>query len=148
MPILEEMSEVIASGLNDKAEQEGFLVVYPHAFMSLWNAGNCCIPYVDDPGFVRALLRELHKTHCIDSSRIYGVGLSGGGFMAYKAACDDADIFAAFASVGGGNLADPCNPSRPVPLMHFHGTADWNVRNDIERAGIGEIGGIWVVGRN
>jgi polyhydroxybutyrate depolymerase len=129
MPFLLEWSEVVVSGLNDKADAEGFAVVYPVGFLSLFNAGACCSPEVDDVGFIRTLLQqELPRHYCIDPRRIYATGVSGGGMMVYKVACDAADLFAAVAVVGGARITDPCVPTRPVPLIHFHGTGDTNVR--------------------
>lgn len=86
-------SEAIASGLDYVAEEKGFIVVRPHALGSLFNAGSCCNPFVDDVGFVRKLVQTLKRLYCIDPRRIYAVGLSGGGMMIYKVACDAADVF-------------------------------------------------------
>ncbi|MCA9561542.1 MAG: hypothetical protein KC583_23505, partial [Myxococcales bacterium] len=45
-----------------------------------------------------------------------------------RLACERADVFAAVAPVSGTLSPSTCNPSRPVPVIHFHGTADRNVR--------------------
>jgi polyhydroxybutyrate depolymerase len=120
-------------GLNDKADQEGFLVVYPNgtgrlARMLTWNAGNCCgyaqAQNVDDVAFVRALLDDLAKIAKIDAKRIYATGISNGGMMAYRLASELSDRIAAIAPVGGPMGTETCRPSRPVSVMHFHGTAD------------------------
>ncbi len=93
-----------------------------------WNAGSCCgvavDAQVDDVAFVRALLGELETKLCVDGARVYATGLSNGGFFSYRLACELADRIAAVAPVAGGNVTASCAPSRPVPLMHFHGTAD------------------------
>ena len=46
--------------------------------------------------------------------------------MSYRIACEAADLVAAIAPVAGVLSLAPeeCNPSRPVPAIHFHGTAD------------------------
>jgi polyhydroxybutyrate depolymerase len=44
--------------------------------------------------------------------------------MSYRLGCERADVFAAIAPVAGKVGISGCNPSRPVPLMAFHGTAD------------------------
>lgn len=94
-------SEAIASGLDYRAEEgDGFIVARPHALGSFWNAGSCCFPYVDDVGFIRALVQRLQRLYCIDPRRVYAVGLSGGGMMIYKAACDAADVFVSWAFWG------------------------------------------------
>jgi polyhydroxybutyrate depolymerase len=52
--------------------------------------------------------------------------MSNGGFLSYRLACEAADSFAAIAPVAGvlGIPEMDCTPSRPVTVMHFHGTAD------------------------
>ena len=74
-------------GLNEKADQAGFAVVYPNGTgetsrLLTWNAGNCCgyarRHNIDDVGFVRAILDELLTTRSIDERRVYATGMSNG----------------------------------------------------------------------
>ena len=46
--------------------------------------------------------------------------------MAYRMACQSADLVAAIASLAGGTFLDPgrCAPSEPVSILQIHGTAD------------------------
>lgn len=120
-------------GLSQKADEAGFIVVYPegsgHAPRArTWNAGNCCghawRHEVDDIAFVRALLDELERIAAIDPQRVYATGMSNGAMMSYRAASEMADRFAAIAPVAGPMAIDRCQPRRPVPVIHFHGTAD------------------------
>ncbi|MBK9754682.1 MAG: prolyl oligopeptidase family serine peptidase [Nannocystis sp.] len=116
------------SGMTPKSDEAGFILVYPDGTGSSWNAGDCCgtaaTDNVDDVGFVRALVAELQTKLCIDPRRIYATGMSNGGFMTHRLACEAADLFAAFAPVSAVNGMDDCQPSRPVPLLMFNGTAD------------------------
>ena len=116
------------SGMTPKSDEAGFIVVYPNGTETSWNAGDCCgnaaAKNVDDVGFVRALVAELQAQVCIDPKRIYATGMSNGGFMTHRLACEAADLFAAFAPVSAVNGMDDCKPSRPVPLLMFNGTAD------------------------
>jgi polyhydroxybutyrate depolymerase len=95
-----------------------------------WNAGDCCgdawTNSVDDVQFTKDLLALIEGQYCIDPKRIYATGFSNGGFMSHRLACEMADTFAAVAPVSGvlGIPPDKCNPSRAVPVLHFHGTAD------------------------
>jgi polyhydroxybutyrate depolymerase len=121
------------SGLSHKADQARFIVVYPNgsglspAALS-WNGGNCCgyarDNNVDDAAFVRALLDDLAEAVPIDRQRIYATGMSNGGVLTYRLASELADCIAAVAPVAGPMGTPSCAPSRPVSLMHFHGTAD------------------------
>lgn len=120
------------TGLDAKADEAGFLAVYPDGTGGLqtyfWNAGNCCGPParggVDDVAFLRALIDDLARTHRIDPARIYATGLSNGAMMAYRLASELADRIAAIACVGGTMTAEIGRPARPVPLLHVHGTED------------------------
>lgn len=120
-------------GLNDKADEAGFLAVYPNGTgltetALTWNAGNCCgyaqRQNVDDVGFVRAVLDDLARVARIDARRVYATGMSNGGLMSYRLASELADRIAAIAPVGGPMGTETCKPSRPVSVMHFHGADD------------------------
>jgi polyhydroxybutyrate depolymerase len=120
-------------GLNDKADQAGFLVVYPEGTgqrdrLLTWNGGNCCgyamLNRVDDVGFVRALLDDLGKVARVDPKRIFATGMSNGAIMAYRLASELSDRIAAIAPVSGPMGTETCTPRRPVSVIHFHGTQD------------------------
>lgn len=126
------------SGLSAQAAGKGFVVAYPNgsgrrqrARLRTWNAGGKCCGYaydqaVDDVGFLRALIAEVTATYGTDPRRVYLTGMSNGAMMAYRMACEAADLVAGIAPVAGA-LHVPCSPSRPVALIAFHGTADHNV---------------------
>lgn len=124
-------------GLDAIAEREGFLVVYPDGsgrledILLTWNAGNCCgyalDEQVDDVGFVRAVVDQLSGMYAIDPHRVFATGMSNGGMMSYRLACEAADLFAAVAPVAGAlNVAD-CEPVEPVSVLAIHGAADQHV---------------------
>lgn len=120
-------------GLSDKANDVGFLAVYPNGTgltegVLTWNAGNCCgyaqRQNVDDVAFVRALLDDLARVARVDARRVYATGMSNGGLMAYRLADELSDQIAAIAPVGGPMGTETCKPARAVSVMHFHGTDD------------------------
>jgi polyhydroxybutyrate depolymerase len=124
------LQEAVLSLMNDKADSEGFIVLYPvgtGAPLS-WNAGACCgtatATNVDDIQFVKDILASASDQLCIDPARVYATGMSNGGFLSHRIGCELADRFAAIAPVAGVMGIDTCNPSRPMPVMHFHGTQD------------------------
>jgi polyhydroxybutyrate depolymerase len=94
-----------------------------------WNAGACCqfggAP-VDDVAYLGGLLDGVLADWPVDPSRVLVVGHSNGHFMAYRLACDRADVVTAIAGLAGAAPLDPgtCRPSRPVSALHVHGTAD------------------------
>ena len=122
------------SGLNDKADEAGFLAVYPNgtsglvAAMATWNGGECCgyaqRKRVDDVAFVRALLDDLQKVANVDPRRIYATGMSNGAIMSYRLASELSDRIAAIAPVGASMGTEECSPTRPVSVLHIHGTDD------------------------
>ncbi len=122
-------------GQISKSEQAGFIAVFPNGHSRLpggklatWNAGNCCGSArddgVDDVGFIRALLERLHTQLNIDRKRVFANGMSNGGMMAYRLACEAPDLFMAIASVAGTDNTSACTPSRPISVLHIHARDD------------------------
>jgi polyhydroxybutyrate depolymerase len=122
--------QVALTVMNPVADSTGFIVAYPDGLGSGWNAGTCCTelqpPNVDDVQFTKDLLALIESEYCIDPGRVFATGFSNGGFMSHELACDMADTFAAIAPVSGvlGIPTSSCKPSRPVPVLDMHGTAD------------------------
>jgi polyhydroxybutyrate depolymerase len=122
------------SGMSAEADKKNFIAVYPRgtgrnnpARMPTWNSGNCCgyaqMNHVDDVAFFRALLDKLEKDYAVDPKRIFVTGISNGGMMSFRLACELSDRIAAAAPVEGAQNVD-CRPSNPVSIIIFHGTAD------------------------
>lgn len=117
--------------LNETADHEGVIVVYPDGYKASWSDGSGVTPAgragVDDVGFVSALIDKLANELKIDLSRVYATGFSNGGMLAQRLACELSDKIAAIASVGGTmveKISPQCNPERPISVMHIHGTED------------------------
>ena len=110
---------------NDMADRYGFIVVYPSGtdFPLRWKmqAGDN-----SDVTFISDLIDQLEKDYNIDSRRIHANGLSNGGGMSFVLSCALADRIASVGMVSGAYLLpwDKCQPSRLVPAVLFHGTAD------------------------
>ena len=81
-------------------------------------------PGSSDQKFLIALIGHLESTLCVNSHRVYVAGYSNGAFMASALACSDASKIAAVATVAGIEATSGCRPSRRVPVIAFHGTAD------------------------
>jgi polyhydroxybutyrate depolymerase len=109
-----------------QADQGHFVVVYPDGLDRAWAAGGgCCgIPAstgVDDVAFIKAVVESLPA----DPQRIYATGISNGGMLAYRLACDTA-LFAAIGPDSATLLGDCASPAR-TSVIHIHGTADHNI---------------------
>ncbi|MEZ4403967.1 MAG: PHB depolymerase family esterase [Kofleriaceae bacterium] len=126
--------QALLSGMNGFADGHGFIAVHPDGVGQTWNGGLCCgeaqTANVDDVGFTRALLDKLDAELCVDPDRVFATGLSNGGFMVHRLACELADRIAAVAAVAGPNGAPTCSPARPIAVLHFHGDADMVVPYD------------------
>jgi polyhydroxybutyrate depolymerase len=119
-----------SSGYAALADREGFVVVYPDGIDNAWNIGPCCTRSrdVDDLGFVRALVDEIKRQACIDPKRVYAAGFSMGGGMSHFLGCKAADVFAAVAPAAFDLIEEyTCEPSRPITVIAFRGTADFIV---------------------
>jgi polyhydroxybutyrate depolymerase len=118
---------------DEMADKEGFVVIAPDGVNQSWNAGNCCDGNAEnDVQLFRDMVEKATVELCIDSKRVYVSGHSNGGAMAYRLACEAADLFAAVNPVCGamGMSIDPCNPSRPIPVLATRATEDGAVTID------------------
>ncbi len=123
------------SGLAPLAEPGGFHVLAPDGTVDstgrrFWNAVDGCCNFegraVDDVAYLLGLVDAFAKEHPVDLRRVYAVGLSNGGAMALRLACDASDRVAAVVSFAGTFFRDAarCTPKVPVSIRHLHGTAD------------------------
>jgi polyhydroxybutyrate depolymerase len=121
--------------LDREAAARGVVIAYPEGTRDrddnrFWNATNACCNFheadVDDVAYLVDLVAEIGRATPIDPKRVYIVGHSNGGFMAYRLACDHAATFAAIVSLAGATYADDsdCAPSGPIAILQIHGTAD------------------------
>ena len=121
--------------MDDVANTNNFIVVYPNSFeYSLQSNWNIFYDFADlgtdDVGFISALIDSVSADYNIDTNRVYSCGMSMGGFMSYRLACELDDKIVAIASVTGlptTQVLDYCNNSRTVPILQIHGTADSTV---------------------
>lgn len=125
--------ETRQSMMNDLAESDGFIVVYPEGTGGIrtWNAETCCgfaqRNDVDDVGFIRTLLDRLDEQLCVDPDRVYAAGMSNGGMMSFRLACEMPDRFAAVGAVAATDGTTDCVLSSPVSVLKIHGTQDRRV---------------------
>ena len=113
------------------SESENFILIYPQGLdldgEPHWNAcpnGGDNKSDVDDFGFIETLIEEISSNYNIDLERIYAVGYSNGGMMAYGLANHKSELIAAVASVSGAMLDCIGPASHPMPVIHLHGTDD------------------------
>ncbi len=113
------------TALSKLADQEGFVVVYPDGLQKKWNVSGKSPE--DNVAFVHALIQQVQKVRAIDPQRIYVVGLSNGGILAQKLACEAPDHIAAIATVAASlptQFAAHCQTQKPIAVLMVNGTAD------------------------
>jgi len=127
--------------MRAEAESDTFILVYPQGSClegsSHWNpcpVGGDNKSTADDIGFVESMTNEISSQYNVDMDRIYAVGYSNGGMMAYGLANYKSDLIAAVASVSGVMLDCTGSTSHPMPVLDLHGTSDqvipYNGSND------------------
>jgi polyhydroxybutyrate depolymerase len=126
--------ENLLAKMNAKADLETFVTVHAEGTQSSWNAGVCCgeamSQGVDDVAFVSKMIDEVEDRLCADDKRIFVTGMSNGGFLSHRLACELTDRIAAIAPVAGVMGVAGCTPTRPIAVIEFHGTSDGLVPYD------------------
>ena len=113
------------TNLDQIADSKNFIVAYPDGEVNSWNAGNCCnVTGTNDVDFLSGLVDSISSKYTIDKSRIWALGHSNGGMMAYRSACELSEKFTAIAVGGGIFAAFSCSPKKALSVIHIHGSAD------------------------
>jgi len=116
-----------AYGWDVVADRDKVVIVYPDAVGQAWNVGrDCCgiaaAERVDDVKFLTRVIADVRAQVPVDPKRIYTTGMSVGGMMAYRLACET-DLLAAIGPVSATMLGDCPNPA-PMSVIAINGTAD------------------------
>jgi poly(3-hydroxybutyrate) depolymerase len=109
-------SEQSYTKMDQVADREKFIVVYPNAINKSWDMSGA-----NDFTFLMAIVDSMDKKYKIDRTRIYSCGFSQGGFMTFQLACRYSDVFAAIAPTSG-NLTGTCTLKRPMSMRLTFGT--------------------------
>jgi polyhydroxybutyrate depolymerase len=115
------------TGYSQLADRDGFSVAYPTATGTrpFWNITDNMAGKPDDVAYLRRVVAAALAATCADPDRVGVTGVSNGGGMSVRMACDAADVVSAAAPVAGGYGSLPaCHPSRPVPILEVHGEVD------------------------
>jgi polyhydroxybutyrate depolymerase len=147
----DDMTNFSGIGLNYFADTANFIVVTPQALVdqlsgsTAWNSGASAFGFtlngtVNDVGFINALIDSLSAQYNINPNRIYACGFSMGAFMCHRLACELNNRIAAIAAVAGTiGTALNCQPGRPVPVLHFHGTTDGTISYTANSFGLSTV---------
>jgi polyhydroxybutyrate depolymerase len=132
--------------MDDTSDKGGFIVVYPRGtrpdgdserqYQRFWNVKRGptgefntegAVIEMDEEKFVLLVLDDLKEKFSIDEKRVYAAGFSNGAILTNQLGCDLSDKIAAIAPIGAPYWGFPeaCNLMRPMPVIYFHGTADF-----------------------
>ena len=125
------MVKLTQGRFNELADEAGFLVAYPQWIERRWNEGRYGLSaspiedQVDDVVFFRALIEHLQTKYRADPARILVTGISNGGMMSFRLACNLPDKIKAIAPVTASipkALETRCNQPAKVGLLLINGT--------------------------
>ncbi len=110
------------------AVKEHFIIVCPDGIDHSWNDGRPTPAQkrnINDVKFIGQLITYIVNTYNGDPKRVYVTGMSNGGFMSSRLACQLSDRIAAVAVVGASMDKDAgYAPTKPMPIMYIQGTKD------------------------
>jgi polyhydroxybutyrate depolymerase len=130
-----QMRRATAYAFERLADTHGFAVAYPDGYEGYWNACNIVGDYsanrldIDDVAFLTGMADRLVAEIGLDPERLFAMGVSRGGHMAFRLAIDAASRFRAVAAVAA-NVPAPenfkCRPAGPgtSSVMIMNGTKD------------------------
>jgi poly(3-hydroxybutyrate) depolymerase len=121
-----ELAEALS--LEAMSESGGFAYLAPdgtldHSGRRFWNATDSCCNFegmdVDHIGELRGLIEGATREARIDPQRVYLVGFSNGGFLAYRAACEIGHLLGGIVSIAGAGLGDTsaCHPEKQLSVV-------------------------------
>ena len=141
MIILHGLGETSASwyGVASYVANQGFVAVRPESGTFLNNSGTGNVKLwnaildtarFDDVQFISDMIDYMLTNYdFINHNRVYVLGSSNGGYMAYRLSCDLSHRITAFTSVIGNMFLDDdgydcTDQGRDIPILHIHGTED------------------------
>ena len=125
---------LVTTRLEKKGGAENFLLVYPDGYQRYWNecrkaaTSTANIENINENAFFEGMIRYFQKKHRINPKKVFAVGTSGGGHMAYKLALTMPQkikaVTAIIANLPDTNNLDCVESGRAIPVMIINGTED------------------------
>jgi polyhydroxybutyrate depolymerase len=123
------MANLVHAG--DLAAKYGAWTILPTGENRHWNEDPASNSGIDDVGYLVKLIQSASAQHPIDPKRIYLAGMSNGGFMVSRFACEHPELIAAAAQVVASMHKSQdavCAPKVALPMTLILGTNDILVR--------------------
>jgi polyhydroxybutyrate depolymerase len=110
------------------ADRDKVIIVCPQGVERSWNDGRGTPANsrgINDVKFIDELITDIIHTYHADATRVYVTGMSNGGFMSSRLACELSKRIAAVAVVAASMDEDiGYQPTQPMPMMYIQGTKD------------------------
>ncbi len=128
-----DMIKLTKGEFNTLSEKYGFIVAYPDAVEKHWNDGRELEQYysnrenIDDVKFISKLIDYFVSNFSADGQKVLVTGMSNGGLMAFRLACQLSEKIKAIAPVAASmsvNIHSLCSPQNQISVLIIHGTED------------------------
>ena len=145
LPVVVSLHGYSGNGLSNAAYMHHFdsihenehLLIYPDGTtnwlgMRYWNATDACCQNVvwatpvDDVSYILSLIDEAVRNYGADPDGVVITGLSNGGFMSHRMACEAGGSIRAIVALNGVTWDDfsKCPDTGRPDILHVHSTAD------------------------
>ena len=145
LPVVVSLHGYSGNGLSNAAYMHHFdsihenehLLIYPDGTtnwlgMRYWNATDACCQNVvwatpvDDVSYILSLIDEAVQNYGADPDGVVITGLSNGGFMSHRMACEAGGSIRAIVALNGVTWDDfsKCPDTGRPDILHVHSTAD------------------------
>lgn len=119
------------SNMDIAADAAGYIAVYPEGFQKFWADGRGGTPAdeagINDVEFLDQLITKLAVDLNVDTNRVFATGISNGGGMSQRLACEIPDKIKGIAVVAHSmleNTKNNCTLAQSLAAMFILGTAD------------------------
>lgn len=119
---------------DELAVRDGAIILYPEGWQNEWNGCRAApqneahLENIDDVRFLIGLIDQYQSQYDVERDRIFVVGMSNGGQMAYRLATERPDVLRAavvlVAQQPMRHNSQCLNPLAPVSMLVMNGTDD------------------------
>ena len=129
----ESFARITRRTFNRLSEMHNFVLGYPEALNQYWNdarVDSISLSHyedIDDVGYLEKVIDYAIDSFRIDPEQVFVVGLSEGGLMTYRLACEIPQKIKGFATVAASMSLDQlveCRADTTISIMAINGTRD------------------------
>ncbi|MFN3604714.1 MAG: alpha/beta hydrolase family esterase [Leptonema sp. (in: bacteria)] len=116
--------------LLELKEKYHFFLILPEGYKKQWNDGRNFDPNINsinDVGYLKTIIKYAIENFPINRDQIFIFGISNGGMMSFRFACESSEWIEGFASIAATmpkQIIKTCNPRKKLKFLLIHGTQD------------------------